>query len=209
MYDRNAFLALSTGLWISVTLLAGFWMVGALMVGPVTYLLHTYVPGQTAPAPNSQFVTKQTHAIAYVSLGHSTGETVGWPRGGVTCARRLRRRQLGTDTLFPGLTAWRIVVPASYPGFNPGVGGVLVEGWRSIRVTRAGESPRVCPDTVRTLRRGPQRGATEHRTSPADSQSVHAKYRSGQSRNGLVPRKIDRSWLLKAVQLRWDVTVQK
>jgi hypothetical protein len=23
------------------------------------------------------------------------------------------------------------------------------------------------------------------------------------------PRKIDRSWLLKAVQLRWDVTVQK
>jgi hypothetical protein len=49
MYDRNAFLALSTGLWIGVTLLAGFWMVGALMVGPVTYLLHTYVVRDRRP----------------------------------------------------------------------------------------------------------------------------------------------------------------
>ncbi len=211
MYARNSFLALTTGLWIGVTLLAGFWMVGALMVDPITYLLHTYVPGQTAPAPNSHFVTKQTHAIAYVSLSGTvpTKQSVGQEA-------ELHVHVDSSDaSLVPilylqGLTAWRIVVPASYPGFNPGVGGCTGGGDGVPFVLHEQVSQRVyvqmpyehCDVDLYVVPRSIGRYPLTIKVYTPTIANVNPEMVWN-------PHKIACSWLLKAVQLRWDVAVQR
>jgi len=212
MYVRNAFLALSTGLWIGVTLLAGLWMVGALMVGPVMYLLHTYVPGQTAPAPNSHFVAKQTHAIAYVSLSGTvpTRQSVGQEA-------ELHVHVDSSDaSLVPvlylqGLNAWRIVVPGSQRAdSNPTVGGCTGGGDGVPFVLHEQVSHRVyvqipyehCDVDLYVVPRGIGRYPLTIKVYTPTIANVNPEMAWN-------PHNIDRSWLLKAVQLRWDVAVQR
>jgi len=211
MYVRNTVLALTMGLWIGVTLLAGLWMLGTLMVGPVTYLLHTYVPAEAAPAPNSRFVTKQTHAIAYVSLSGTvpTTQSLG-QEAELHVHVDSSDASLVPILYFQGLTAWRIVLPAGHPGFNPGVGQCTGGGDGVPFVLHEQVSHRVyvqipyehCDVDLYVI---PQSIGRHPLTIKVYTPSI-AQVNPEMAWNS---RKFDRTLLLKAVQLRWDVAVQK
>jgi len=209
MYVRNTLLTLTTGFYIGVTLLAGLWMVGVLTVGPATYLLHTYVPGLAASAPNSHFVTKHTNGLAQVSLSGTvpTRQSVG----------REAELHFHIDTsdvpvlYFQGLNAWRIKFLADPSGGdNPGVGvcagggdGVPFVLHEQVSHRVYVEIPYDCCDVYlavvpRSIGRHP---LTIKVYTPG---FVHAHPGLAQD-----PHKIDRTSLLKGVQLRWNVAVQK
>ncbi len=212
MYVRNTVLALTMGLWIGVTLLAGLWMLGTLMVGPVTYLLHTYVPAEAAPAPNSRFVTKQTHAIAYVSLSGTvpTTQSLG-QEAELHVHVDSSDASLVPVLYFQGLNAWRIVVPADQRGdLNPTVGQCTGGGDGVPFLLHEQVSHRVyvqipyehCDVDLYVI---PQSIGRHPLTIKVYTPSI-AQVNPEMAWNS---RKFDRTLLLKAVQLRWDVAVQK